>query len=89
MVQALDVTALCEFPMGVVDVKNDKVYYSLWGDFEKKGTRAGDCLMGSYMATLPAEKAMETRSYPKSIQRQGKSRQSNQITRMSGIRIFP
>ena len=51
MVQALDVTALCEFPMGVVDVKNDKVYYSLWGDFEKKGTRAGDCLMCYDMKT--------------------------------------
>lgn len=51
MVQALDVTGLCEFPMGVVDVKNDKVYYSLWGDFEKKGTRAGDCLMCYDMET--------------------------------------
>lgn len=51
MVQALDVTGLCEFPMGVVDVKNDKVYYSLWGDFEKKGTRAGDCLMCYDMKT--------------------------------------
>lgn len=51
LVQALDVTGLCEFPMGVVDVKNDKVYYSLWGDFEKKGTRAGDCLMCYDMKT--------------------------------------
>lgn len=51
LVQALDVTGLCEFPMGVVDVKNDKVYYSLWGDFEKKGTRAGDCLMCYDMET--------------------------------------
>lgn len=59
MIQALDVTGLCEFPMGVVDVKNDKVYYSLWGDFEKKGIRAGDCLMSYDMETKEQKQITE------------------------------
>lgn len=43
--KVFDEEIVCEFPIGIIDKKNNKIYYSLWGDFEKKGIKAGDCLM--------------------------------------------